>query len=83
METVLSDTIVPISSDIAIAIALWIWDIMPRFHTTIAIVTVTSLKIGYHCNFYVNRLGLFPPSESNSDSDVTFTKFGMGSVPIS
>ena len=27
-------------------------------------------------------VGLFPHSENDSDSDVTITKFGLGSVPI-
>ena len=27
-------------------------------------------------------MGLFPLSESDSNSDVTIAKFGMGSVPI-
>ena len=40
--------------------------------------------MGTHCftmYFYGNRLGLFPHSES--DSNATFAKFEMGSVPNS
>ena len=53
---------------------------MARFHTAIVIAIATSLNIGYHCKtmyFYGNRLGLFPLSKSNSDSDsdIAITKY--------
>ena len=52
---------------------------MPRFHTAIAIAIVTSL-----CLIPLVSMVLFPLSDSNRNrnSDVTITKYWMGSVPI-
>ena len=69
VETALSDTMIPISSDVAIAITLWKWVLKVRFH---------RVKAMWIKNWYYCCLWDFPPCESNEAITIAFALWKRG-----